>query len=162
MHQAMHNLGHGHVSSMWAYQGSKPFLTGTRLFSSLGDTVCCLEVPSGEVLWKHNLHDVKEVGELLDSVITPPALVNGKAFVCTTAGEVLALDAQSGDIVWRADVGEPIQFQPAVAAGRVFVPTCHGNLYCLATEDAADNGWLMWGATPAHNGLDDVLEPHVL
>ena len=155
MHQAMRNLGHGHVSSVWAYQGSKPFVAAGRLFSALGDTVCCVEMESGEVLWKRDLHAGKTGGPLLDSVITPPALVNGKAFVCTFAGDVFALNAESGDIVWRASVGEPIEFQPAVAGGRVYIPTRSGSLYCLETENAADDGWLMWGATPAHNGLDN-------
>ncbi len=154
MHQAMRNLGHGHVSSVWAYQGSKPFLSGGRFFSSMGDAVFCVDVESNAVLWKRNLHDAKVEDELLDSMITPPAMVNGKAFVCTLAGEVLALDAESGDIVWRAAVEEPIQFQPAVAGGRVLIPTCKGNLYSLETGDAADDGWRMWGATPAHNGLN--------
>ena len=155
IHQAMHNLGHGHVSSVWAYQGARPLADG-RLFSALGDTMCSADLESGEVLWKRSLHAVEPSGPLLDSVVTPPALVNGKAYVCTFAGDVYALDANSGDIVWHASVGEPIEFQPAVAGGRVYIPTRSGSLFCLETEDASDDGWLMWGATPAHNGLDDT------
>src|SRR5262249_55098206 len=30
IHQAMQNLGQAHVSSIWAYQGSKPFISGSR------------------------------------------------------------------------------------------------------------------------------------
>lgn len=155
IHQAMLNLGHGHVSSVWAYQGSKPFVDDGRLFSALGDALCCVEMESGDVLWTRELHNGKVGGPLLDSVITPPALVNGKAFVCTFAGNVFALDTKSGDIVWQASVGEPIEFQPAVARGRVYIPTATGTLFCIETGDAVDDGWLMWGATPAHNGLDD-------
>lgn len=153
MHQAMQNLGHGHVASVWAYQGSKPFLAGGRLYSSMGDTICCVDTTSDAMVWKRNLHDIDEDDELLDSVVTPPALVNDKAFVCTQAGEVFALDAETGGIVWRAVVGEPIQFQPVIASGRVLVPTINGALYCLETGDAGDDGWMMWGASPAHNGL---------
>ncbi len=92
---------------------------------------------------------------MLDSLLTPPATVNGKLFVGTRDGRVLCLDAASGETLWSVTVGEPIVFQPAVAQGRVYVPTYHGSLYCLETEDAQDDGWLMWGATAAHNGLPE-------
>jgi hypothetical protein len=52
---------------------------------------------------------------------------------------------------FRAD--EPVVFQPAVAKGRVYVATSTGSLFCIETGDRGDDGWLMWGATPAHNGL---------
>ena len=50
-------------------------------------------------------------------------------------------------------VGEPVVFQPAVAKGRVYVSTAAGSLCGLETGDSKDDGWLMWGATAAHNGL---------
>jgi hypothetical protein len=49
-------------------------------------------------------------------------------------------------------LGEPILFQPAVACGRVYAATHAGSLYCLETGDPKDDGWLMWGAGPEHNG----------
>jgi hypothetical protein len=36
------------------------------------------------------------------------------------------------------------------------VPTAQGSLFCLETGDAQDDGWLMWGATPAHNGVAET------
>jgi len=56
-------------------------------------------------------------GPVVDATLTPPALVNGKVFVGTSAGEVLCLSADSGKELWRATLGEPVSFQPAVAAG---------------------------------------------
>jgi hypothetical protein len=52
-----------------------------------------------------------------------------------------------------ATVREPLVFQPAVAKGRVYVSTTQGTLVCLETGDPKDDGWLMWGATAAYNGL---------
>jgi len=46
---------------------------------------------------------------------------------------------------------DPI-FQPAIASGRIYLGTEAGNLICLETGDAEDDGWLMWGADAAHNG----------
>ena len=153
MSQAMKNLGQGHVSGIWAYQGSKPFVVNGRLYSALGDTLHCVEAQTEEPVWTKTLHEDKEQEELLDSVLTPPALVNDKVFVGTIRGEVFCLSAQSGEVMWCVNLGEPIVFQPTVAQGRVYVSTNQGSLYCLETEDAGDDGWLMWGAGADHNGV---------
>jgi outer membrane protein assembly factor BamB len=152
MHQAVHNLGHGTVAGVWAYQGSKPFFWDGRLYSSLGDTLHCVDARSDAVIWRRTLHDDGSE-ELVDSVVTPPVLVNAKVFVANAAGNVFALSAQTGDVLWQDDVKRPVDFQLAVMQGRVYVPTRNGQLFCLETGDAQDDGWAMWGATPEHNGL---------
>jgi outer membrane protein assembly factor BamB len=156
--QAMGNLGTGHVFGVWAFQGSKPFIAYGRLFSGLGDTVHCADPETKEVFWKSKLRQGEAGAELLDSILTPPALVNGKLFLGTLDGRVLCLSAASGDTLWSVRIGEPVLFQLAVARGRVYAPTALGSLFCLETGDPADDGWLMWGATPAHNGLTEDLQ----
>jgi Ca-activated chloride channel family protein len=154
IHQAMHNLGQAQVSAVWAYQGSKPFVARGRVYSGLGDTVHAVDPQTREVFWKQKLRDSKD--ELLDSWLTPPAVVNGKLFLGTIDGRVVCLSADTGATLWSATVGEPVLFQPAVVRGCVYAPTGAGSLFCLETGDAADDGWNMWGATAAHNGrLDD-------
>ncbi len=150
--QAMGNLGRGTVCGVWSYQGSKPFVYDGKLYSAMGDELTCVDAKTEKVLWKKRLHEKNDKGELLDSTLTPPALVNGKVFVGTTRGEVFCLSAAGGDVLWKAEVGEPILFQPAVVGGRVYVGTNAGSLFCLETGDARDDGWRMWGANPAHNG----------
>lgn len=152
--QAMHNLGTAHVSGVWSYQGSKPFVSRGRLFSAMGDTVHCVDPDSQQEYWKKEFRDKKAIDEeLLDSMLTPPAVVNDKLFFGTLDGRAVCLAAESGETIWSAPVGEPVTFQPAVAAGRVYVPTGAGSLFCLETGDRNDDGWLMWGATAAHNGV---------
>ncbi len=154
MEQAQRHLGHGHVSSLWSYQGSKPFLSRGRLYSAHGDTVHCADPRSGEVYWKQRLSDSRAT-EVLDSVLTPPAVVNGKLFFGSIEGHVYCLTAETGALRWRCTVGEPVLFQPAVVKGRVYVPTHAGSLFCLETGDEADDGWMMWGADARHNGLPE-------
>ncbi|HEV3260281.1 MAG TPA: PQQ-binding-like beta-propeller repeat protein, partial [Gemmataceae bacterium] len=150
---AEENLGQASVSGVWSYQGSKPFLYKGLLYSCMGDAVQCVDPESQRVVWKQFVGKDRKDGEpLLDSVLTPPALANDKVFVGTAFGEVQCLSAQTGALLWKEDLGEAITFQPAVAGGRVYVPTDVGHLYCLETGDAGDDGWLMWGAGPAHNG----------
>jgi Ca-activated chloride channel family protein len=152
--QARDNLGVYSVCGVWAYQGSRPFIYNNLLFSAMGDNVKCVDPKTEKVLWKKDLHTPKDKKKpLVDSMVTPPALVNGKIFLGTGQGEVICLSAADGKELWRATVGEPIAFQPAVANGRVYVSTSTGHLYCLETGDANDDGWLMWGGNAAHNGL---------
>jgi outer membrane protein assembly factor BamB len=158
INQAMRNLGTAHVSGVWAFQGSKSFVSRGRLFSGLGDTVHCVEPESREVFWKKGVREGAAASEeLLDSHLTPPVLVNQKLIVGTLDGRVLCLSAATGETLWSVSVGEAVVFQPAVAQGRVYVPTAAGSLFCLETGDPADDGWLMWGATAAHNGRPEDL-----
>jgi outer membrane protein assembly factor BamB len=156
MHQAMGNLGHAHVHAVWAYQGSKPFVSRARLYAAHGETVSSADPRSDQVFWKKTVGQAPEGGqELLDSPLTPPAIVNDKLFFGTVQGSIHCLSADSGEELWSVPVGEPIIFQPAVAGGRVYVGTDAGSLICLETGDPADDGWLMWGADAAHNGRID-------
>ena len=153
MAQAMHNLGKGHVSAVWAHQGSRPVLWRGRMYSALGDALHCVDPETRAPYWKKTLQEASGKAELLDSLLTPPVLVNGKVFLGTLDGEVCCLSAATGDLLWRVRVGEPVLFQPAVARGRVYVTTQAGSLFCLETGDPGDDGWLLWGANAAHNGL---------
>jgi outer membrane protein assembly factor BamB len=156
MHQAMANLGKSHVHAIWAYQGSKPFVSRARLYAAQGDTVSAADPRSDRVLWKTTIGRTREGNaELLDSPLTPPSIVNGKLFFGSVAGELHCLSAESGEEVWKISIGEPIVFQPAVAGGRVYVGTDSGSLVCVETGDRNDDGWLMWGADAAHNGRLD-------
>jgi outer membrane protein assembly factor BamB len=158
MEQARSNLGSGTVAGVWSYQGSKPFVYRDLLFTSMGDSLQCVDPETESVRWKqtvhHNAHTASETGEpeLLDHVLTPPALANAKVFLGTIFGDVICLNAETGEILWKVNVGEPIVFQPAVARGRIYVSTIVGSLFGLETGDASDDGWLMWGANASHNG----------
>jgi Ca-activated chloride channel homolog len=160
MEQAQMHLGHGHVSGLWAYQGSKPFVARGRLYSAVGDTLLCADPHTQEVFWKKSVYGHEDEAEVLDNVLTPPAVVNGKLFVGTIRGEVCCLSAESGEVLWRDAVNEPVMFQPAVMGGRVYAATGAGSLFCIETGDRRDEGWPMWGGSAAHNGMpSQVAEP---
>ena len=145
------NLGQASVHGVWEYQGSKSFVDQGRLFSSMGDKVISVDPKTEKIVWSRTLHDDKNFA-VLDSELTPPAIVNGKVFVGTRSGEVIALSEKTGDVIWRVKIGEPVVFQPAVVGGRVYVSTAAGTIFCLNTGDRRDDGWLMWGGGGSHNG----------
>jgi outer membrane protein assembly factor BamB len=151
--QARKHLGHGHVSGLWAYQGSKPFVWRSRLYSAVGDTLHCLDPRTHEVFWKKRLYDRADEAEVLDNLLTPPVVVNGKLFIGTILGEICCLSVEAGEVLWRDTLDEPVIFQPAVVGGRVYVATGAGNLFGVETGDPRDDGWPMWGGSAAHNGM---------
>jgi Ca-activated chloride channel family protein len=153
MEQARLHLGQGHVSAMWAYQGSKPFVWRGRLHSAVGDTLHCADPRSQDVFWKKRLYDRQDEAEVLDNLLTPPAVVNGKLFVGTILGDVCCVSAETGEVLWRDALGEPVIFQPAVVGGRVYAATGAGSLFAIETGDVRDDGWPMWGGSAAHNGV---------
>ena len=151
MAPAQANLGQTSVHGIWSYQGSKPFVIHGRLYSSMGATIECVDAQSGRVIWSRTLRDARRTGQA-DDVLTPPAVVNGKVFLGTRWGFVYALSAETGEVIWRVNLGESVSFQPAVAMGRVYAATDRGGLFCLETGDPRDDGWMMWGGDAKHNG----------
>jgi outer membrane protein assembly factor BamB len=125
-----------------------------KMYSSMGDTLKCVDPNTQKLIWEKKQQEFSEKDkDKVDSLTTPPALVNGKAFVGTTAGDVICLTADKGKVHWKVNVGAPILFQPAVVQGRVYVSTNNGGLFCLETGDPKDDGWQMWGGNAAHNGI---------
>ena len=118
MAPARANIGQTSVYGIWSYQGSKPFVVNGRLYSSMGDTIECVDARSGRIIWSRKLRDLRRPG-MPDDVLTPPSIANGKVFLGSRWGFVYALAAATGDVLWRVDLGEPVSFQPAVAMGDV-------------------------------------------
>src|SRR5262249_50093315 len=99
MEQARKHLGHSHVPGLWAYPGSKPLGWRGRVYSAVGDTLHCADPRSQEVFWKKCLYDRHDEAEVLDNLLTPPVVVNGKIFVGTILGEICCLSAETGEVL---------------------------------------------------------------
>lgn len=106
----------------------------------------------GGVVWTRNLND---------TIDATPALDKERLFVQTWSREVYALDAASGDLLWRFDFSpsradDHRQGGLLVIDGRLLVPAWNGTLFAL---DAA-TGEKLWSfaagqplrARPAHDG----------
>ncbi|WP_254811093.1 right-handed parallel beta-helix repeat-containing protein [Natronosalvus amylolyticus] len=106
---------------------------------STSDAVTTTAVDStsaGEEVWGEAL------GEGTDA--TEATVVDGVVYVGTDDGEVLALDADTGEELWTKELGAAVQTAPSVVDGEVYVGTASFNednhLYAL---DAA-NGDERW------------------
>jgi outer membrane protein assembly factor BamB len=67
-------------------------------------------------------------------------LAEGRLFLGTHDGLVLALDPASGERVWEHASGDSVLAAPAVVAGRVFFGSFDGHVYALE----ASTGKLLW------------------
>jgi len=76
-----------------------------------------------------------------DNVATlVPALDNGRVYAATNDGEVVALDAASGDRQWKTDLQNPLSGGVGAGAGVVLVGDADGEVIALA----ADTGKERW------------------
>jgi len=77
---------------------------------------------------------------------------NGRVYITTGVGEVAALEASSGNVVWKAKPAGPLRGSPTIAFDAVYVMTQDNQLIAL---NAAD-GKQLWGES-ASTGLSGVF-----
>lgn len=66
-----------------------------------------------------------------DRSLTPPTVGGGRVYAGCRDKRVYALDADSGDALWRYETGGPVDARPAVGRDRVFATSEDGDLYAL-------------------------------
>ncbi|MGJ3231522.1 MAG: PQQ-binding-like beta-propeller repeat protein [Oceanicaulis sp.] len=114
--------------------------------------VSARSLETGEEQWRRRIADTgREAGEDSwipfvgggDEVLTFGGGVSydsGRIFAHSGGMLIHALDAQTGDEIWRAEALTPFHSAPTVADGRVFVTTDDNELLALS----AQNGELLW------------------
>ncbi|HAR56642.1 MAG TPA: outer membrane protein assembly factor BamB [Idiomarina baltica] len=116
---------------------------------------------TGETLWQVNLHSLIEINEGSDDswfgglFASPfPARIAGglvaqynKLFLGTENGDVVALDTETGKLVWHAEVGNEVTSDPAVGDGMVVVHTTGGKVISLSA-DTGEQNWTFEYQTP--------------
>jgi hypothetical protein len=70
-----------------------------------------------------------------------PALWGGSVFFTTAAGRVLRVDAQTGDILWEAQIAAPSISSPVVVDGVLLQGDCSGNLHAWRIDDEMTRMW---------------------
>ncbi|CAA7615505.1 PQQ-binding-like beta-propeller repeat protein [Magnetospirillum sp. SS-4] len=79
------------------------------------------------------------------------AYEDGMVFAATGFAQVVGMNAQTGEIVWRQTLPAPMRGAPTVRGGRVLVVTVENQTHALAAEDGAPL-WTHTG-TPEPTGL---------
>ncbi|MGC8534663.1 MAG: PQQ-binding-like beta-propeller repeat protein [Rhizomicrobium sp.] len=163
-----HLMASGPLRVVWEHEAGKgsdsdsrltapPIVTGGRIFVlDSANHVYAFNATTGRRLWKRSVAPRGEqslLSELSFGLIGSDSRVdptkgyggglgsdNGKIFVSTGFGDVLALDPASGRTLWRAHIGTPFVNAPVGNGGRVFVSSVDNHLHVLNEK----NGHELW------------------
>ena len=172
---ASHNSGHlagpGSLSRVWtgdAGEGSSddgaitsaPIVVGGNIYTlDAAANVTSFNAGSGARHWRISLAPEGESGK--EGFGGGLAAAGGTLFAATGFGEVLAINADSGEILWRQSFGAPFRAAPAAAQGLVVAVTRDNRAVGLdaATgrvrwrmQAASSDAGILGGASPAIAG----------
>ncbi|GGH46890.1 pyrrolo-quinoline quinone [Frigidibacter albus] len=135
-----------------------PVVAAGRIFTLDADARVSATSPSGAVLWSA---DVVPPGTRGNSKVIGGGLAygEGKLFVTTGFGELVALDPASGAVVWRQDFDSAVGGAPAVAGGMVYVSTRSSVGWAMRAAD----GRVQWKTQglPSPSSVAGVSAPAV-
>lgn len=125
----------------------------------------------GEVLWKWSLLDAfeNESGERVFTDVlsggtyyqSKPTAADGKVCFGNPAGFLFAVDSETGEEIWKFEMGGAISVAPAIADGKVFAGQQGGErfFYCvdantgeLVWKQTVPGGWV-WGSAAVDDGM---------
>ena len=134
-----------------------PIVSDGRVFAFDSQSRLTAVTTGGRVLWNRDLTPPPERNS--DASGGGLAAVDGRVFATTGFGEVIALDAATGDEIWRQDVEAPATGSPTVSGGLVYLVTRAS----LAWAIDAGNGRVRWRlpGTPAISGTVGGASPAV-
>lgn len=83
----------------------------------------------------------------------------GRLYATNGIGDVAALDAATGDVLWKVRPAGPVRGAPTVAGGQVYAITQDNQIYALNAED----GKTLWNeaGTLENSGIFGVAAPSV-
>jgi outer membrane protein assembly factor BamB len=127
--------------------------------------VSAFEVATGRLLWRT---DVTPRGENYAVVAGGVALGGDRVFVGSGHGQVISLDAGTGQEYWRVSASAPIRAAPTVWGDRVLVITAENQTLALNIADGQrlwqhqgiqESAGLLGGASPSTDGTI-VISPY--
>ncbi|MDR2216127.1 MAG: PQQ-dependent dehydrogenase, methanol/ethanol family, partial [Nevskiaceae bacterium] len=144
----------GDVDSTRGLEATPIVADGVIYVSSTWSRVFAFDARSGRQLWSYDPQVPRGIGRLLccDVVNRGVAVWNGRVFVGTLDGRLIALDARSGELVWSIDTVEnrdrpyTITGAPRVIDGRLIIGNSGADRGVRGYVSALnpDNGELIW------------------
>jgi len=124
---------------------SQPVVSGKHIYAvDVEGRVSAFEVETGDRVWRTNITPEDEDGAVFSGGI---AYAYGHLFVSTGFLDMIALNAVTGEVVWRRTMPSPMRAAPTISDGRIFVTTFNNQLFVLDVR----NGELLW----KHKGFEE-------
>ena len=135
-----------------------PVVSGGTVFAQdAAHRVSAVSAASGAVLWTF---DAVLPGERAESAGAGGlAVAEGKLFITTGFGELIALSPADGSVIWRQRFDSPVSGAPTVSDGTVYVSTRDGAGWAVAAADGKQK-WVL-SAVPSSNGFAGPAAPAV-
>ncbi|MBQ7633514.1 MAG: PQQ-binding-like beta-propeller repeat protein [Alphaproteobacteria bacterium] len=123
------------------------------------------ELTDGKNLWQVELVDNNNVGNTALKGVGL-AIENGKIYVTTGYGYVIATNIEDGSKIWERNLGMPLRIAPTVAANKVFVQSADNHFFALNAgsgdviwdyDTAMENTTLMGGSPAAYSKAHDIV-----
>ncbi|MCG8435576.1 MAG: outer membrane protein assembly factor BamB [Gammaproteobacteria bacterium] len=136
------NLGKGEEG---LFLGLVPATDGVRIYAaSIGGEVTAYDIASGKAQWRYS---VKRDDELRESIGAKtlafsggPGAAQGLVAIGSSDGELIVLDAVTGERLWHRTLSSMILAAPAITPDAVIVRTVDGRLFALSSLDGSE----MW------------------
>lgn len=142
----------GEANEKRARLTSPPIVIDDRLFVMDAEAkVSSYDAETGELVWRTELTpEIKERFRLRDLFRGPdPAQIGfgggvafdqGRVFVTSGFGFVAALDAQSGEELWRVETDAPVRTPPTAYRGKVYLST-NTNEFLALEQETGEKAW---------------------
>jgi len=145
---------------------SQPVVYGGRIYvADVDGRISAYDTENGDRLWRADIKPEDEDDVTFSGGI---AYAYGHLFVSTGFAQAIALNAETGESVWRRALPSPMRAAPTVSDGRLFVTTVDNQLFVLDVRNG-DTLWthkgfeesagILGGASPAVDG-DMVVVPY--
>lgn len=140
---------------------------GIVYFGSFDGYFYAVDAGTGKLKWKFetagerryegtHLHGSQPIAETMpdpfDFYLSSPVLWQGKVFFGSGDGNIYALDASSGKLIWKFKTGDVVHASPAIADGTLFVGSWDSYFYALDAATGKQKWRFKTGEDPAiHN-----------
>lgn len=122
--------------------GAAPVVADGRLYAiDVDATIYAFSSTTGAAAWSTNIAethkgkiDKKTRGARFGGGVS---FDDGKVFATDGLGDVVALEAATGKVLWRVKPGAPLRGAPTVANGQVYILSQDNQLYALSQADGA-------------------------
>ncbi len=135
---------------------SAPVIGGGGLFvMDVAGVLHAMDAATGAKLWTHSFSVYGRTA--LATFGGGASYADGKVYITTGVGDVAALDAKSGKLLWKVRPAGPMRGSPTIAFGSVFVMTQNNEIHALN----ADDGNELWqeSASLGEAGVFGVAAP---
>jgi outer membrane protein assembly factor BamB len=114
---------------------AQPVMANGLVFTMDSDAVVsAFNTANGSRAWRLDTQDEDDRSTNVGGGIS---LDGTTLYVATGRGDLMGVEAASGKILWRVNLGAPARSAPTIAEGKLFVPTIDNQLHARAVADGA-------------------------